>query len=261
MASLSKLTLFVCAALAACALPAAAQSATGFPETAIERSSRGSTDVRDTDANADRGILFSTAETHPAGTFYFSDYEIFLLQVGYAFTDSLQVSVTGMPPMFQDQPYFFDVTAKLNLFRGPLLRTALQLSADGVVSPNSSPKSIVGGRVGLVGQLCFDGSCASSLSLSAGTLLNNRSNEVLPVYLGASLLVRVTDLVKLMVEPAYGVSIGDGRVDAPASFLLSYGVRLSGKHFGFDLAFLRPVGGDSGGLILGAPLLSFTYRT
>src|ERR1019366_2987154 len=58
-------------------------------------------DLRFRDANADRVILGSTAETHPKGTFFISDYEILLLQVGYAITDQLQVSVTGIPPLIQ----------------------------------------------------------------------------------------------------------------------------------------------------------------
>jgi hypothetical protein len=219
------------------------------------------TDVRYADANSDRVIVLSTAETHPAGTFYFSDYEVALLQIGYAVTDSVQVSFTGIPPMFTDQPYFFDVTAKVNLLRGDVFRAALQVAGDVVVSPKSDPSTVFGVRAGAIGQFCITPGCFSSLTLNAGTLLNNKSNEVVPVYMAAGLLIHVSDLVKLMVEPTYAVVVGNGHVDGPAGFILNYGIRLSGKHFGFDLAFVRPFGSDTGNLVMGVPLITFTYRT
>ena len=218
-------------------------------------------DLRDSDANSDRVIIYSTAETHPAGTFYFSDYEIFLLQLGYAITDSMQISLTAIPPMFDRQPYFFDLTAKVNVLRTPSLRAALQIAGDVVASPDSNPSSLFGVRAGAIGQACFDPGCLNSLTLNAGTLLNNKSNRVVPIYLAAGLLLHVTNLVKLMVEPSYAIAIGDGRVDGPAGFLLDYGIRLSGRQFGFDLAFIRPIGSGSGYLLMGVPFISFTYRT
>ncbi len=218
-------------------------------------------DTRYADANSDRVILYSTAETHPAGTFYFSDYEIVLLQLGYAITDHLQISLTGVPPLVDKQPYFFDLTAKLNLYRGDTFRAALQLAGDGLYVPQTSPSSLFGVRAGAIGQFCLQAGCLSSLTLNAGTFINNRANDLVPVYLAAGLIFHLSDLVKLMVEPNYAVAIGNGKIDGPTGFLLNYGIRLSGKQFGFDLAFVRPIGADSGSLVLGVPVLSFTYRT
>ena len=210
------------AALAALALatPALAQDVSAVP----------ALDVRYADSNSDRVILFSTAETHPAGTFYFSDYEIIFLQVGYAFTDSLQVSLTGVPPMFTDQPYFFDVTAKLNVLRTDRFRAALQFAGDAVFSPKSDPSSVFGLRAGAIGQICFEPACLSSLTLNAGTLLNNKANEVVPIYMAAGLMIHVTDLVKLMVEPMYAVAAGKGRVDGPSGFILNCFSGLRRRH-------------------------------
>ena len=39
------------------------------------------------DPQGDRVVLLPTATTHPAGTFYFSNYELIIFQAGYAFTD------------------------------------------------------------------------------------------------------------------------------------------------------------------------------
>ena len=244
------------------ALAALSLAAPAFAEESFDGSrANGPSDVRYLDANSDRVILFSTAETHPAGTFYFSDYEIILLQLGYAITDNFQISLTGVPPLVTRQPYFFDVTAKVNVLRTDGFRAALQVAGDVLASPDSNPSSIFGLRAGAIGQVCFSPTCLSSLTLNAGTLLNNQSNQVLPIYMAAGLTLHVSDLVKLMVEPTYAIAVGNGHVDGPSGFILSYGIRLSGRQFGFDLAFVKPVGGDSSGIIMGVPVLSFTYRT
>ena len=226
-------------------------------------SARAEEDLRYADANTDRVILYSTAETHPAGTFYFSDYEIILLQVGYAPTDNFQISLTGVPPLVTDQPYFFDITGKLNVLRTPRFRAALQFAGDVLVIPNSGPNvgSLFGVRAGAIGQVCFDSGCLSSLTFNAGTLLNDKSNEVVPIYLAAGLIAHLNDTVKLLVEPNYAVAVGNGSIDGPKGFLLNYGLRISGRQFGFDLAFVRPFGDGSSSFVLGFPLISFTYRT
>src|SRR5207249_1867311 len=90
-----------------------------------KRPGESANDIRFTDAHADRVVLGSTAETHPQGTFFFSDYEVILLQFGYAVTDSLQLSVAGLPPLAKEQPYFFDFGLKLNVARTDVFRAAL----------------------------------------------------------------------------------------------------------------------------------------
>lgn len=212
------------------------------------------------DANADHVVLFSTAETHPKGTFYFSDYELILMQAGYAITDSVQVSFTGVPPLVKDQPYFFDLALKGNVLRTDVLRLAIIGAGTAIVMPKSDPSSVLGARVNGVSQLCFETLCKNSFSLNVGTFINSESNKVVPITLGAGLVIQASSLVKLLIEPAYALGVGEGVEDQPEGFLLNYGVRLSGEHFGFDLAFLRPFGVDSP-LILGVPWVGFTYRT
>ena len=80
-------------------------------------------DIRFRDANVDRVIAVSTAETHPAGTFYFTDYEIAVLSVGYSISDRVQLTLTGLPPTFEDAPYFVDLA---NDGFGPALGFTLQ---------------------------------------------------------------------------------------------------------------------------------------
>ena len=121
----------------------------------------------------------------------------------------------------------------------------------------------VGGHITGVAQFCFDGPCRSSVSLNMGTFLNNQSNDLLPIYGTAGLTLGVSKLVSLLVEPGFGSVLGSGSFagDGGSVFFLDYGVRLSGEHFGFDLAFVRPFGTDVDGLIVGFPWVGFTYRT
>jgi hypothetical protein len=212
------------------------------------------------DANADHIVLFSTAETHPKGTFYFSDYELVFLQAGYAITDSVQVSLTGVPPLVKDQPYFFDLAVKGNFLRTEVLRLAMVGAGTVVVAPDADPNTVLGARLNGVSQFCFEALCKNSFSLNVGTFLNSESNRIVPITLAGGLVVQASSLVKLLLEPAYAIVIGEGVEDQPEGFLLNYGLRLSGEHFGFDLAFIRPFGPDIP-LILGVPWVAFTYRT
>jgi hypothetical protein len=212
------------------------------------------------DANSDHVVLFSTAETHPKGTFYFSDYELIFLQAGYAVTDSVQLSFTGVPPLVNDQPYFFDFAVKGNFLRTDAVRHALIGAGTAVVVPTADPSSVFGARLNAVSQFCVEALCQSSLSLNVGTFINSASNQIVPITLGAGLVVHASELVKILVEPAYALALGEGVDDQPDGFLLNYGLRLSGERFGFDLAFIRPFGAGSP-FILGVPWVAFTYRT
>lgn len=220
--------------------------------------------ARYSDAGSDRVLLFSTAQTHPAGTFFFSDYEIIVLQFGYAFTDSFQLTLTGVPPLIKDQPYVFDLTGKYNLYRGEVFQAAV-IAAATTVSFDGEQELL--GRLGGVAQFCLNASCRMSFSLNVGAGFAGATLDegVVPITTSGGLILGVTDLISVLVEPAYAFAVAggkDGGVEGVEGFLLNYGVRLSGPAWALDLAFLRPVGSEdlSGALILGIPFLSFTYR-
>lgn len=212
------------------------------------------------DANADHVVLFSTAETHPKGTFYFSDYDLILLQAGYALTDSVQLTFTGVPPIVKDQPYVFDLALKGNFLRTDVVRLAVVGAGTAVFIPDTDPSSVLGARVNGISQFCFEKLCRHSFSLNVGTFINSESNKVIPITLGGGLVVQASSLVKLLLEPSYAIAVGEGVEKQPEGFLLSYGIRLSGEQFGFDLAFVRPFGTESP-FILGVPWVGFTYRS
>ena len=225
-------------------------------------------DVRFTDANADRVVLGSTAETHPKGTFFVSDYEILLVQLGYAVTDDLQISVAGIPPIAKSQPYFFDFGLKLNVVRNETFRAAFTGALDVATATGDAYSSTYyGGRLGAIGQFCFEATCRSSVSFNAGTFLSSASSSVLPVYGSAGFIANVSPLVSLLAEPAiFGVvGAGDVHASSGAVFLANYGVRLSEKNFGLDLTMVKPIvttnGSSDDTFVMGYPFLAFTYRT
>jgi hypothetical protein len=213
-------------------------------------------------------ILGSTAETHPKGTFFFSDYELLLLQFGYAVTDELQLQLTGVPPIIKDQPYYFELGAKLNVYRSASFRAALTGGVDMVTlgsGDNSGP--YFGGRIGAVGQVCFVDSCRSSLSLTFGGILTSGVNEVLRVYGSAGFVIGLSRLISLLAEPELLGAVGTGAVniDGGAYFALGYGIRFSGANLGVDVTFIEPVAATTGSFdnpfILGYPFIAFTYRS
>lgn len=214
------------------------------------------------DAHADRVVLFPTAETQPEGSFFVSSYELVLIQLGYAVSDDVQISALFLPPIVEDQPLFFSPTVKWNVARGSSGNVALVGGIDLVA--NTDDDSAVLGRLGAVGQLCFDSACDSSVSGNAHfwSQLGESGDSGTLVLLGAGATVRASELVSLLLEPSYALLLQDGEIEGPEGFLLSYGVRLSGSRFGLDLTFVRPFAEDiSDELLLGVPFVVATYRS
>ena len=224
-------------------------------------------DLRFADAHADRVIFGSTGETHPQGTVFFSDYEVALLQVGYAFSDDIQMAISGVPPLVKDQPYFFDIGVKANVVRGRVVRAAVLASIDIVTAPGSSngTSAWISGRFGGATTFCFEETCRSSLSLNAGTLVSNADNAVFPVYGSVGLVEKVSPLVSLLVEPALFGVVQKAPDRDEVAMTLDYGVRLSGRNFGVDLTLIKPIAATGGlgdnPIIIGYPFIAFTYRT
>jgi hypothetical protein len=228
-------------------------------------------DARFTDAHVDRVILGSTAETHPAGTVFFTDYELLLLQLGVAVTDSLQLSVASVVPVADGQPLFLDVGAKLNVARGRVFRAALMASFDALGGLSDGTTGLyLDGRFGPVGQLCFEATCRSSMSFSAGTIAASGTGGGVPIYGAVGVIGNVSSVVSLLAETAAAGMAGESSSSGygtgnAAGLALDYGVRLSGKNFGADLTFVAPVVSTSGPVnnpfVLGYPFVVFTYRT
>jgi hypothetical protein len=120
---------------------------------------------------------------------------------------------------------------------------------------------LTGVRPGGVAQICFEIACRSSVSLGGSILVSNRVSEVVPVLLSAGLVVHLSPLVKLLLEPSWAEALGHGVVDGPHGFLFGYGVRLSRRDWGVDLGFVKPFGADDQGPVApGYPFVAATWR-
>ncbi|MES1165816.1 MAG: hypothetical protein ABUR63_08665 [Verrucomicrobiota bacterium] len=202
------------------------------------------------DPQADRVILLPTAYTHPKGTVFVSNYDIALLQAGYAMTDQTQISVSAVPPLGGEGIAFFDLTLKTALAGGGLVRAAALGSVTGGVGNDIG--TLLLGRIGGVVQLCMTPNCGSGFTLSSNGVL---AGPVLLMVNGVGGTLRVGRRVSLLAEVEFLVPIGrEGNQWNGAA--VGGGVRFHFSHWGFDLALLRTARGKDA-----LPLLTVTYRS
>jgi hypothetical protein len=205
----------------------------------------------DRDANADRVVLMPTAYTHPQGTLYLSAYDLAVLQIGYAFTDRTQVSLTATPPI-EDVLVPLDLTVKAAISRQPHVRVALLGSVSGFVAnaddTNFSGPMLVG-RAGGVVQLC-PGSCASSLAIATNLTL---AGPVLLMANGVGGILHVSSWLDLLLEVDTLVPLGReaGQING---LMVSGGLRIPRASWALDVAVGRTDNSDY------LPLLVLTYR-
>lgn len=192
-------------------------------------------DPRYDDGHCDRVLLLPTAETHPAGTYYLTSYEIVIGQVGYALSDRTQLSLTGTPPLTDEGVVPLDLSVKTVLLREEEVRVAAIGSLTGVL--NLGEFSGFLGRVGGVAQLCLTQHCRSSVSVSSNWLLAGPASVVVS---GAGAILRTSRLVAFLLEIDTLVPLGEPVGEANGAAGLA-GLRLSGAAWGVDLGLARSV--------------------
>jgi hypothetical protein len=213
-------------------------------------------DIRWADAHADRVVLLPTAETHPAGTVYLSDYDIAILQVGYAISDRTQITLTTTPPFGEDLVFISDLALKTVIVRSDWIRVAALGAFDGLFGLNAS--SYVLGRAGFVVQGCLEAYCRSSLNVGTTMLL---AGPATMTATGAGVVWRATTALSLLAEAQTLLPLGReaGRINGVA---LAAGARLGWSRFAIDFAFETfpeaRVGDNGFPPIL--PFLGLTYR-
>jgi hypothetical protein len=209
-------------------------------------------DPRWNDAHLDRVVLVPTAETHPAGTWYVSSYEILLLQAGYALTDRTQLSLTMFPYFTKDPLIPLDLSLKGVLVRSPRVRVAAMGSFSSLIGYEGGAAAL--GRLGGVTQLCFDDSCRSSVSTAANLLL---AGGVVLVADGVGAVIRTSDLFAFLIEAQSVLPLGGAAGDYHA-LAGALGFRLSGRAWAVDLAFETPLDHKTNPQVI--PVLAATYR-
>ena len=224
--------------------------------------------LRHDDAHADHIVLGPTAFTAPRGTVYMSDYELLVVQGGVAITDELQVTLTTLLPVVDEQPFFVDLSAKYAFLKTPRFHMAGIASLLGSGSSDSDDRFAVG-RATVVATGCITENCYVAASASAMVWLSPDLERVVPMTFNVGVTARLVGVFSLLAEAnflgAFGDLSGARSVDVfERGALFGYGARFSSANFGFDLTFVKPlISGDGGDdfFVIGLPWLAFTYRT
>jgi hypothetical protein len=192
--------------------------------------------------------MFPTGETHPKGTFFFTDYDVIGLELGYALTDRFELELTAIVP------FLVDAALKLNFVRTDWVRVATFAAMD-VPTLDLGPPVF---RAGLAGQLCFSKQCWSSLSLSG--MGGAGRTDLLPKRYGfagaAGAIFALSRVVKVLVEPILTWVPGDS---SASELQWGAGLRIAREQWGLDLGF-EYVTGNTEYLPI-VPLIAFTWRT
>lgn len=195
-------------------------------------------------------LLAPTAYTHPAGSFYVTSYDIALLQIGYALSDSTQISVTGTPPLEGVLP--LDISLKTRLLDERRVRIAVIASATGIVGLEQGDFFL--GRGGGVMQLCFDDACKGSFSLGSSLLLAGPASLLAS---GAGAIVPVAHWLHLLFEADSLLPIGReaGQYNGAT---LGAAARFPFHSWALDFGAVRALGTTSSSATI--PILAVTYR-
>ncbi len=211
------------------------------------------------DANSGRNWLTPTALTPPAGTWSFSDFELFLISGSYAVTDELSISATTLLPIVDDMPFFGIGSAKLQVIKSGNVRAAVQ-AAVMHISESGSDSSVTVGNLGGAVTLCIDSDCHSHLTGYLGAGFAQEDNSAVPFVAALGATLRLTRRVKAVFEADTAFIAGDIN-DNDNGLLVWYGVRFTSREIGVDLGFAKPLcSGCEDGLAMGIPFVSFTYR-
>jgi hypothetical protein len=212
------------------------------------------------DPNVDRAFLLPTAMTQPGGSGTYNNYELVLHGFTYGITDRVQTTVTVLSPITKDMPFAGLAAVKWRLVATPRFHFAVQGS--GGVGHESSTGTTLGG--GAFASLCLREDCSSLLSASATyqRFFGAATGGSMILY-GGSIVHGVSQHVKLLGEVT---SLATTRVGGSSGFdnvpgaIVSYGVRLHTDNLAGDIGFIRPVGEDTGDLLMGLPFVNVSYR-
>jgi hypothetical protein len=221
------------------------------------------------DANAGRNWIAPTALMDPAGTWSFSDFELFVVGASYAPTDKISLSAATLIPVFEDQPFIGLFSAKVQVLKVGRVRLAVQAAATLVLdrSDDIDEDGFTAGVLGGAGTLCLDAACRSHLTgyLAAGFARADES--AVPFLVSGAGVFKVAKRVKIVVEADSAFVAGDINESADG-FIGWYGVRFTSPSIGVDVGLMKPVFFDEGDdddefddqFPLGFPFVSLTYR-
>jgi hypothetical protein len=219
------------------------------------------------DAGIDRNIILPSAETIGEGKWAFNSYELFLAGLTYGLSDTTQVSLTTLVPIFQGTPLVLAGAAKIKLLDEDDMIVSVQ-SGLIVASLDGDVGGTFGGSV--IADFILDPEKRAVLSTSLLTTFAFGADVgVAPGALLAGAVAfsyQTGDFVKLLAEVIVPV-VYRWELELFEIFkegtVLNYGVRFFGESFSVDLTFIRPIHPDAqegNPFILGLPYLAFSSR-
>ena len=215
------------------------------------------------DSNSGRSWLMPTALMEPAGTWSFTDFELFMVGLGYAVTDRMSISLTTLLPIVSDMPVFLLGNAKLQVIRSGNVRVAVQGAFTYVQERSTGDNfGMSAGELGAAATLCIDSDCRSHLSGFIGAGFAHETDSSVPFLVAGSLALSLNKHVKAIFEADSAFIAGNINEQADG-FLGWYGLRFTSEWIGVDLGFAKPIcdGCGSDELPMGFPFVSFTYRS
>lgn len=198
-------------------------------------------------------MILPTAYTHPEGTVYVTSFEIVLLQLGYALSDTTQITLSATPPLGSEDVIFLtDLSLKSAFVRDGPVRAAAIGSVSGLMGLEQG--NFLLGRVGAVTELCLDHPCESSVTMGANALL---AGPAVLMVGGAGVIWRLASWGALVVEVDTALPLGREAAEFNGIAVIP-AFRFPFRTWALDLGVARPLDVDEPVSVL--PIVVFSYR-
>lgn len=188
-------------------------------------------------------LIMPTAYTMEANQWYFSDYELFFLNITYAASNSTHIGVFTLFPITSS----FLETITLGLKQNYLKSESFQSAVWGTYTPEAGGLSI--GNVVSFGQ----GGSSFHLGLSGWTGVDDESDHWELLYMMGG-RIDVSRKVCLLLEYTNASTTAENGFDG----LISFGFRFIGESVAWELGGIRPLQGTGDADFFMFPLLKAT---
>jgi hypothetical protein len=168
--------------------------------------------------------------------------------------------VTTIPPLTTDFPLWLLFSAKYQFLKAGRLRAAAQGAVTYFsLDDNGDNDSFSAGDLGGALTLCIDEDCRSHVSGFVGAGFAHDNQSSVPFVAAGTLVAALGKHAKFVAEIDSAFIAGEIN-DVADGALLWYGLRFTSSRIGVDLGFVRPIGVSDSSLLLGIPILTFSYR-
>ena len=181
-------------------------------------------------------LLTSTAYTMPKGKAYFTDYELFFLNLTYAITDKTHLSFFTLFPITDQFLRSLTIGVKQNIFKSDYIAG----SVSAAFIPETS-NAYLGGTVSL-------GNIRNNLNVSIGKITDSEQ-----IFLSLGTQATISKTASFLAEY---ISTDTGLSDDITSGLITLGVRLRSETMSWDIGGFRALNDDSDLLLF--PILKAT---